>query len=176
MAIETPEYLFAAPPKAGCRWMHGALKEVYGNRNVRHDSLHTIPKQRHRPLLSLVRDPADWARSWFQNINAPLDCPADRFLPHSRGDAEPDDAGFRRFVGNFIAAGLSIGAMFAAYDAEHTFRIEDMPGDLEWFLGVQTIEDRDPRATRNPLTVPADVRKAIYEHEHAFCLQWGYPC
>lgn len=178
--IETPEFLFAAPPKSGCRWMHGALIEIFGRSHVVHGSLHTIDGERRRasgkPLLSLVRDPAEWAKSYFQNINCPLGQDAvDAFLAVSRGEREPDTKGLRRFAGSYIAAGLSIGRMFAAYDPDAVWRIEDMPRALERFSG-RTIRDRDRRATRNPLPLPADVRAMIYEHEREFCEQWGYPC
>ena len=73
----------------------------------------------------------------------------------------------------FIAAGLSIGAMFAAYEADHVFRIEDCPAALQRFLG-RTIVDRDRRPTRNPLIMPSYLRQLIYAHEHEFCQQWNY--
>lgn len=172
MAVETPDFYFAAPPKAGCRWTRSALLEVFG-KQVLHGSLHSLPGDRDRPLLSILRDPADWARSWFQNINCPLDCPADRFLPFSRGESEPDDQNFRRFVDLYVASGLSVGEMFADYRPDHVFRIEDAPAALENFLG-RPLGKHDRRRTRRPLKVPADVREMIYDHEREYCQLWGY--
>lgn len=173
--IETPEFLFAAPPKAGCRWTHGALAEVYGRENLVHGSFHMVDQgRRDKPWLSIVRDPADWARSYFQNINFPVGMPElDAFLDVSRGTREPDAAGFRRFVAQYIAAGLSIGHMFAAYHADHVLRIEDMPGALERLVG-RPIRYRERWKTRGRIEAGPEIRALIYEHEREFCQQWGY--
>lgn len=171
MAIETQIYYFAAPPKAGCRYVHQALKELAP---VDNGSLHTLPGERDKPLLSIVRDPCNWLRSYFQNINKPIGMPAvDAFLAYSRGEAEPSVGGFVTFARLYIAAGLSIGAMFAAYAADHVWRIEDCPGVLEGFFN-HTFGSLDKKQTPHPLIVPDEVRRAIYAHERKFCTTWGY--
>lgn len=170
--IETTRFTFAAPPKAGCRWIHGALKELGP---VEHGSLHTPGRVDGKLALSIVRHPVDWLKSYFTNINCPVwHEPVDVFLRRSRGEREPDNEGLRRFIEKYLAGPPgSVGRMFESYAADVWWRIEDMPGPLEACVQSKlAFKARGESKVR--LGFPEDLRAAVLDHEREFSEEWGY--
>lgn len=173
-------FSFASPPKTGCRWMHSLMNWLEGGEDVSqpNQSIHHPADGWPGFMLTHVRHPADWLRSYAMNITSPVMVPdVDRFLGY--GDPIERREHIQQRIGtpSFIEAYLdgpsgTIGAMFNAY-AGLKMRLEDQPETLESWLGV-AIPERDKRPTTWTMPMSDDLRAAIVEHERDYCLEFGY--
>lgn len=173
--VECQYFQFAAPPKSGCRWMEAAMKQLGGfGGGELHRPYH---RKTSPPMVSLVRDPCEWIRSYFQHVTTPVAFgPVDRFLDYgNRIETDTyDNDGLARFVSDYLAGPKNqIGDMCAQYRADIYWRIEDMPWPLQEFCG-KSIKYPDRMETRNKLKLPHELRVAVREHEPRHVERWKY--
>lgn len=179
MSVETNAGWFSAPPKAGCRFTNGLFIQLGLKGNGR--GMH-VPEKFGPGTFTIVRNPIDWLRSYFQGVAKEVHVgPIDR-LHELREQAlgttpqqEPNQKTLREFIGLYLKEPLDlIGAIFACYQpAETTWRIEDLPSAAEFHFGKRfTLPSR--WQTPHRLIVNDDQAARIREHEREFCQQWRY--
>lgn len=178
--IETGDFTFASAPKTGCRWMRGVIDRCYPRPKIHgNNGLHEVGRIDGKPAISFVRDPADWIRSYYQNITAPVGNPAVDVFQECRKNEESKHIGTKFGLRLFVLfyrvtmPENSISAAFRSYDAQHRWRIEDMPNPMERFVG-QPLRGLQWYETPNRIEIPDEVRQSVYEHEPELCKAFGY--
>lgn len=171
--------LFAGPPKMGCRFAMGLLKQPPFDQRDNRSGQHVPEHLEGVPLYSVVRNPIDWLRSYFQCIGNPVRWePVDAWQPMREAalDAtrEPRPEALTRFVEMYLAGPKNrIGEMVESYRADWTWRIEDLPAAMEDFF-ERTFEYPRRWETRNKLVMDHRLMPRIRAHEPELCRKWCY--
>jgi len=174
--IETIDFTFASAPKTGCQWMRDVIRRCYPDHTLHgNNGLHEPGRIDGKMSYTFVRDPADWLRSYYQNITSIVGNPTVDMFQF----VIPTDKRTRKGLIEFIEAYLmempadSIASAFTSYDADIMFPIEDMPGPLEKRLEIP-LRGMKRHETKHPLKVPVELRQEIYRHEPGLDAIWNY--
>jgi hypothetical protein len=181
--IETELFTFSSAPKTGCRWMRGFVERYFPHNH--YGNLHTPSSIKGKPSIAHVRNPADWFRSFYQNFASTVGNPAvDVFLSilperpnNPKGQALRKNLdGLCRSIELYLKEfePNTIHDAFYSYPADFRWRLEDMPGPIFWLTDTPFDETIDRVPTQHTLSIPEELRQAIYEHEPELMNKWRY--
>jgi len=178
--IDYGHFQFACPPCVGGRWFQGVMAD-YAERfhfgfNSRRQARPVFPDRKGPNTLrvSLVSHPVDWLLRYH--------AAASSGLPFDDVFGEPVPKEFNTFACEFLfeKAGR-IGRMFAEYDADVVWRLEDLPHALFEFMRTLGMEP-PPRVADSPGFIEAaspalhnhQTRRMLMKAEEGFCERYEY--
>lgn len=168
---ENALFLFAAPPKTGCTWwMTAMLNAELEMERKGSTAVHYPSQPSDLPTVTLTRDPADWIRSYYQNMKRRWSG-----VPEVDAFQNLEWKSLEMFVESYIQKMPGgIGKMFDAYKSDFSFEagacdeiiawIEQTFPDLEFKKGA-IIDTKVPNPTKDKIDLSTELRQAIYEAE-----------
>ena len=178
--IHYDQFSFGAPPRSATSWFIKACTEV-GLPDKPEDFVHNIPTkvEEKRYIVSTVRHPYDWLRSYFHAVKNMQIKPIYPFENHIHAATHNDFV--RRVVLNDPG---HICKLFDAYKASTVIRLEDLPWAAVGFfqtLGISRHKSEECRSLpklnvgRNQIEkTDKYLRRMLVESEKDFCERYDY--
>lgn len=181
MPVEYPKFHFAAIPRTGSTWFLAACRAAGIGEGAKSKVHIPFPERGATLRVSMVRDPADWIRSYYTAIYpGKTGIPIIDALASDRSLAKFDD--YVRWYLHTMPG--QYGRIFDSYDADITLRIEDAPWCfIEFADTFKTLTQYQVDCVRNLTKINPSkkkstwnkkLRKKMLESEEELCDRYEY--